>query len=145
MGKKNKRKQRIIGGAGGSGGAGIMKFTAPMSRLEYVYFTWVTAKDAIKFEDAVSKLARHVGTSLWPRSSAVSKAMSTLKTPEFEEPAVPTRAYWANMTRTVKINDRTRPGADGAVEEIHQYWRIGSTTSRSRSTRRSARSTTNKC
>ena len=91
MGKKNKRKQRTVGGAGGSGGAGTMKFTAPTSGLEDVYFMWVTAKDAAKFEDTVSKLARHVGTSPWPQSSVASKAMFTLETPDFEEPAVPTR------------------------------------------------------
>ena len=91
IGKKNKRKQRTVDGAGGSGCAGTMKFTAPTLGFEDVYFTWVTAKDAAKFEDTVSKLARHVGTSPWPQSSAASKAMSTLETPEFEEPAVPTR------------------------------------------------------
>ena len=65
MGKKNKRKQRTVGGAGSSDGAGTMKFTAPASGFEDVYFTWGTAKDAAKFEDTVSKLAWHVGTSPW--------------------------------------------------------------------------------
>ena len=41
------------------------KFTAPMSGLEDVYFTWGTAKDAAKFEDTVSQLARHIGTRPW--------------------------------------------------------------------------------
>ena len=50
--------------AGNSGSACTTKFTAPMSRLEDVYFTWGTAKDAAKFEDMVSKLTRHMGTSL---------------------------------------------------------------------------------
>ena len=59
IGKKNKRKQRTVDGAGGSDGAGTMKYTAPTSGLEDVYFTWGTAKDAAKFEDMVSKLARH--------------------------------------------------------------------------------------
>ena len=68
MGTKNKRKQRTIGGVGGSGGAGTTKFTAPTLGLEDVYFTWGTAKDAAKFEDTVSKLARHSGTSPWPQS-----------------------------------------------------------------------------
>ena len=54
-----------------------------------MYFTWGTTKDAAKFGDTVSELARHVGTSPWPQSSVASKAMSTLKTPEFEEPVVP--------------------------------------------------------
>ena len=71
--------------------AGTTKFTALTSGLEDVFFTWGTAKDAAKFEDTVSKLARHVGTSPWPQSSVALKAMSTLKTPEFEEPAVRTR------------------------------------------------------
>ena len=117
MGKKNKRKQRAVGGVGGLGGAGTTKFTAPTLGLEDVYFTWGTAKDAAKFEDMVSKLARHVGTSPWPQSSVASKAMSTLKTPKFEEPAVPTREYWPNPARTVMTNDRTRPGSGGAVED----------------------------
>ena len=76
MGKKNKRKQRTVGGAGGPGGAGTMKFTAPMSGLEDVYFTWGTAKDVAKFEDTVGKLARHVGTSPWPQSSVSSNICS---------------------------------------------------------------------
>ena len=50
------------------------------------------------------------------QSSVASKAMSTLKTPEFEDPAIPTREYWTNPARMVKTNDRTKPGADGAVE-----------------------------
>ena len=69
MGKKGKRKQRTVGGAGSSGGAGTTKFTAPTSGLEDVYFTWDTAKDAAKFDDTVSKLARHVGTIPRPQSS----------------------------------------------------------------------------
>ena len=89
MGKKNKRKQRTVGGARSSVGAGTMKFTAPTSGFEDVYFTWGTAKDAAKFEDTVSKLARHVDTSPWPQSFVASKVVSTLETPEFEEPVVP--------------------------------------------------------
>ena len=42
--------------------------------------------------------------------------MSTLETPEFEEPVVPTRAYWANPARTtIKTDDRTRPGTGDEV------------------------------
>ena len=68
-------------------------------------FTWDTAKNAAKFEDTASKLARHVGTSPWPQSLVASKVMSTLKTPEFEEP------------HTVVTKDRTRSGSGGAVED----------------------------
>ena len=70
MGKKFKRRQWDVGGAGSTGGAGAgtTKFTAPTLGLEDVYFTWGTAKDAAKFEDTVSKLARHSGTSPWPQS-----------------------------------------------------------------------------
>ena len=114
MGKRAKRKQRAAGGTG-SLSATTVKFTAPTSGLEDVFFTWGTAKDAAKLEDTASKLARHVSTSPWPQSSVASKAMSILKTPEFEEPAVPTREYWSDPGRTVKTNDRTRPGAGGAV------------------------------
>ena len=89
MGKKFKRRQRAVGGAGSP--AGTTKFTAPTSGLKYVFFAWGTTKDAAMFEDTVSKLARHVGTSPWPQSLVASKAMSALRTPEFEEPAVPTR------------------------------------------------------
>ena len=89
MGKKGKMRQRAVGGAGSP--AGTTKFTAPTSGLEDVFFTWGTAKDAAKFEDTVSKLARHVDTSPWPQSFVASKVVSTLETPEFEEPAVPTR------------------------------------------------------
>ena len=43
--------------------------------------------------------------------------MSTLQTPEFEEPKILTREYWADRARTVKTNERTRPGAGGAVKD----------------------------
>ena len=43
--------------------------------------------------------------------------MSPLETPEFEEPAVPTREYWSDPGRTIKTNDRTRPGSRGAAED----------------------------
>ena len=65
MRKKFKRRQRAVDGAGSPDGVDTMKFTAPTpctSGLEDVFFTWGTAKDAAKFEDTVSKLARHVGT-----------------------------------------------------------------------------------
>ena len=64
MGKRIKRRQRAVGGAGSP--AGTTKFTAPTSGLEDVFFTWDTAKDAAKFKDMVSKLARHVDKSPWP-------------------------------------------------------------------------------
>ena len=66
MGKKGKRNQRIVGGAGSLGGADTTKFTTPKSGLEDLFFTWGTSKDAAKFEDTVSKLAPHVGTIPWP-------------------------------------------------------------------------------
>ena len=64
------------------------------------------AKDAVKFEDTISKLARHVGTR---------KMMSTLVTLEFEEPAVPTREYCADPGHRIKTNERTRPGTRDTV------------------------------
>ena len=78
MGKKSKRKQRDVARAGGSDGVGTIKFTAPTSGLEDVYFTLSTAKDAAKFKNTVSKLARHVGTNPWPQSLVAPKAMSIL-------------------------------------------------------------------
>ena len=127
MVKRFKRKQRKAGGTGSPGGSTV-KFTAPTSGLEDVYFTWGTAKDAAKFEDTVSKLARHVGTSPWPQSSVASKAMSTLRSPVFEEPAIPTREYWADQERTARTNDRTRPGANNAVVDnipVIEDWEHG--------------------
>ena len=122
MGKKFKRRQRAVDRAGSPGGAGATKFTAPTSELEDVFYTWGTAKGAAKFEDTASKLAMHVGTGPWPQSSVASKTMSTLETPEFDEPAVPTREYWSDPGRTVKTNDRTRPGSGGAVEDNPQVF-----------------------
>ena len=93
-----------------------------------MFFTWDTAKDAAKFEDTVSKLARHVGTSPWPQSSVASKAMSTLKNPEFQEPAIPSREYWGDIARTTRTHDRTRPGADNAVVDnvpVLEDWEHG--------------------
>ena len=115
MGKKYKRKQRAVGGAGSPGGTGTTKFTAPTSGLEDVFFTWGTAKDAAKFENAVSKLARHVGTSPWSQFLVASKAMSTLRNPEFVEPTIPAREYWEDPERTRRTRDRTRLGTNNAV------------------------------
>ena len=62
MGKKVRRtRQRTTAGSGGSGAATPKKFTAPTPGLEYVFFTWGTAKDAAKFKDTVSQLARYMG------------------------------------------------------------------------------------
>ena len=72
MGKKFKRRERAVGGAGSPGGASTTKFTAPTSGLEDVFFVRGTAKDAAKFENTVSKLARHVGTSPWPQPLVAS-------------------------------------------------------------------------
>ena len=115
MGKRFKRKQRAADGTRSPGVAGTVNFTAPTSGLEDVFFTWGTAKDAAKFEDTVSKLARHVGTSPWPQSSVASKAMSTLKSPEFQEPTIPTREYWKDPEQTIKTKDKTRPGPESTV------------------------------
>ena len=93
MGKKYKRKHRAVDGAGSPGGFGTTTFMAPTSGLEDVFFAWGTAKDVAKFKDTVSKLARHVGTSPWLQSLVASKAMSILRTPEFEEPVVFRREY----------------------------------------------------
>ena len=54
MGKKNKRRQRNVARIGSLGSSGTTKLTALTLRLEDVYFTWGTAKDAAKFEDTVS-------------------------------------------------------------------------------------------
>ena len=76
MGKRTKRaRQRNAAGSGGSGAATTKKFTAPTSGLEDVFFTWGTAKDAAKFEDTVSQLARYVGTQPGKLSSVASKGL----------------------------------------------------------------------
>ena len=72
-----------------------------------MYFTWGAAEDAAKFEDTVSQLARHVGTQPWKLSSVASKAMSAIKAPVITSPARPSRQYWTDETRLVKINDKT--------------------------------------
>ena len=82
--KKGKRNARRNGTE--TGATAPRKFTAPTPGLEDVYFTWGTAKDAAKFEDTVSALARYVGTKGWTRSSEASKAMSAIKTPVITAP-----------------------------------------------------------
>ena len=63
MGKKNKRKQRSVAKAGRPGRVGATKFTAPTPGREDVHFTWVMARDATKFEDAVSGITCDVYSS----------------------------------------------------------------------------------
>ena len=129
MVKRFKRKQRNAGGTGSPGSAGTTKFTASTSGLEDEFFTWSTAKDAAKFEDTVSKLARHVGMSLWSLRSLRFRHGSNGQTP-------------VARSRPTTEQDRG-PGA--RTWTILSCWRIGNTTSRLRSTRRSKRSTTSKC
>ena len=94
MGKnKNKKGKRRTSGVGRTADATTKKFTAPTQGLEDVYFSWGTAKDAVKFEETVSALARHVGTQPWKHSSLASKAMSSLSEPVIAEPDRPVRKY----------------------------------------------------
>ena len=117
MGKKARRtRQRSTAGSGGSGAATPKKFTAPTSGLEDVYFTWGTAKDAAKFEDTVSHLARHVGTQLWRLSSVALKAMSAIAAPVITEPDRPTRKYWTDTAKTVETNNKTSGTGNKLVE-----------------------------
>ena len=82
MGKKARRtRQRNTAGSGGSSAATPKKFTAPTPGFEDVIFTWGTVKDAARFEETVSHLARFVGTQSWKLSSVASKAMSALTAP----------------------------------------------------------------
>ena len=82
MGKnKNKKGKRRTSGLGRAAAATTKKFSAPTQGLEDVYFSWGTAKDAAKFEETVSALARHVGMQPWKHSSLALKAMSSLSEP----------------------------------------------------------------
>ena len=92
MGKKKGKKNTRRNGTR-TGAAAHREFTAPTPGLEDVYFTWGTAKDAAKFEDTVSALARFVGTQGWTRSSEASKAMSALEAPVITAPNRLVREY----------------------------------------------------
>ena len=108
MGKnKNKKGKRRTSGVGRAAAATTKKFTAPTQGLEDVYFSWGTAKDAAKFEETVSALARHVGTQPRKHSSLASKAMSSLSEPVIAEPNRPVREYWTDGSRTTKTNSST--------------------------------------
>ena len=60
MGKKGKRRQRTVGGAGSSGGAGTTKFTAPTPGLEDVIFTWGASVITSSAEDATVAMTLRV-------------------------------------------------------------------------------------
>ena len=92
-----------------------------------MYFTWGTAKDAAKFEDTVSQLARHVGTQPWRLSSVASKAMSAIEAPVITSPVRPSRKYWTDGTRLVETNDKTSgTGAENDpivdLEPVKEEW-----------------------
>ena len=120
---KNKKGKRLTSGLGCAAAASTKKFTAPTLGLEDVFFSCGTAKDAAKFEETVSALARHVGTQPWKHSSLASKAMSSLLKPVIAEPGRPVREYWADGTRTTKSNNSTSD-ANPAVplEPVKEDW-----------------------
>ena len=94
--------QKRNNGSVGSGAVAMKRFTAPTPGLKDVIFTWGTVKDAARFEDTVSSLARFVGTQYWKFSSMASKAMSTLSAPDIKTPICPVREYWTNNRRYEK-------------------------------------------
>ena len=54
--------------------------------------------------------------------------MSTLKSPEFQEPEIPTREYWGDPEQTRKTKDKTRPGANNTVVDnvpVLEDWEHG--------------------
>ena len=111
MGKKGKKTARQNGTRRGA--VAPRKFTTPTPGLKDVHFTWGTAKDAAKFEDTVSSLARFVGTQCWTCSSEASKAMSALEAPVITAPNRPVREYWTDATRVAKTYEKTSgEGAD---------------------------------
>ena len=112
MTKKKQMRQQNGTGPGTSDGATPKKVTAPTPGLGDVYFAWRTAKDAAKFEDTVSLLARNVGTRLWSNSSVALKAVSAIETPMIVEPDQPARKYWTDSTRTVETNNKFGGTAD---------------------------------
>ena len=106
MGKgKNKKGKRLMSGLGHGAAASTKKFTAPTPGLEDMFFSWGTPKDAAKFKETVSALARHVGTQPWKYSSLASKAMSSLLEPMIVEPDRLVREYWTGGTRMTKTNN----------------------------------------
>ena len=90
--KQWRSKQRKAG-SGGSSATAPEKFTAPTPGLEDVFFTWGTAKDAVKFEGTVSALAPHIKTQPWKYSLLASKAMSSFTKSTIVAPDRPVRKY----------------------------------------------------
>ena len=127
MGKgKNKKGKRRTSGLGRTAAANTKKFTAPTPGLENACFSWGTAKDAAKFKETVSALARHVGTQPWKHSSLASKAMSSLSEPVIAEPVRPVREYWTDGTRTTKTNNSTSDADPPvALEPVKEDWDHG--------------------
>ena len=80
-------------------------------------------KDAAKFKEMVSALARHVGTQPSIHFSLASKAMSSLSEQTIAAPARPVREYWKDGTHTTKTNNITSDADPPvALEPVKEDW-----------------------
>ena len=79
--------------------AAKLKFVAPTSGHENVYFTTGSTKDAMAFWDTVQKLARHMSTTEgWKQGPTLGKAVTDLQDPVFDPPTRPVREYYKTPT-----------------------------------------------
>ena len=105
--------QRYRGRRESSGGSMLAtkpKFVAPIVGHEDVYFTTGSTKDAAAFQDTVLKLARHVSTAPgYKQGPTLSKAMTDLRDPQFDQPTRPVRKYCQNTDNAEK-KDRATGG-----------------------------------
>ena len=102
MGKRYWRGRRATGRATAAT-PNEEEYEAPTVGLRKVTFMEGTALDAARFEDVLIKLASHVGTQPWSRSSVSAKAMGELLDPVFTEPTKPVRRYYVHLERDAVV------------------------------------------
>ena len=99
------------GASWGSTSDSKLKFMAPTSGHEDVYFTTGTTKDATAFQDTVQKLVRDVSIAAgWKQGPTLGKAMTDIRDPVFDPPTRPMRIYYQNKDGKV-TTDRATAGA----------------------------------
>ena len=75
------------------------KFTAPMSGLENVYFTWGTVSNIERYAKVVDKLKEYVEVHFCDQTTVAARTMEELKAPVFTKAERPVHMHWSGTSQ----------------------------------------------